>query len=356
MDNFQTWFDRYGWSIELAGFLALILITTRALKYLFAKFKEHHHLKEADWRSHIEYAIIGPSSALLWVFFAAFVLDLFVRYFTLQDKCFNITPLRNAGIVLCIAWFFFRWKSILLQAAASGRAAKKLALKPGSIEIIGKICTLAILFFALLLILQSFGLNVVPLIAFGSIGAAALGFASKDIIANFYGGLTLYTTRPFTVNEFVELPQKNILGTVEEIGWYLTTVRNLQKKPIYIPNAFFSTECLINWSRMTHRRIEETINIRFEDAPKIPNIIDQIRMFLEKNPNIDCDLPIDVFVETFNSFSISIEIKAYTFATQYASFMEAKQEVLLKVQALLTEARIDMPCPTTEIIHRNRPV
>ena len=51
------------------------------------------------------------------------------------------------------------------------------------------------------------------------IGGIAVGFAAKDLFANLLGGLTIYLDRPFTVGEWIRSPDKNIEGTVEQIGW-----------------------------------------------------------------------------------------------------------------------------------------
>ena len=351
--DFKMILEKYIWAIELSGFLVLIFIVQGLLKRFFNKIKEQNHLKETDLLCCIEHATIGPVSTLLWLCFAAFLLDLLSRHLDLQAQIPNLIPMRNAVIIGCLTWFFLRWKTVFLHAAASRHTIVKSTVKPGSLAIIEKTLTIVILFTSLLLILQVFGLNIVPLLAFGSIGAAALGFASKELIANFYGGLMLYTTSPFTINDIIELPQKDILGTVEEIGWYFTTIRSQATKPIYIPNALFSTEYLINQSRMTHRRIEETIGLRFEDIGKMEKIIESIRHLLNTHPDIDKNQPIYTHLSAFGNFSINLEIKAYTFATGYNAFMAVKQAILLKIYILIENSEAKIPYPITEVINRS---
>ena len=93
-------------------------------------------------------------------------------------------------------------------------------------------------------------------------------FAAKDLLANFFGGLTIYLDRPFAVGDWIRSPDREIEGTVERIGWRLTLIRTFDKRPLYIPNAVFTTIAVENPSRMHNRRIYETIGIRYDDAPE----------------------------------------------------------------------------------------
>ena len=200
-----------------------------------------------------------------------------------------------------------------------------------------------------MVVLRIFGLDIVPLVAFGGIGAAAVGFAGKDVIANFFGGFMLHITRPFTVGDCIVIPDRQLEGTVEEIGWYLTSVRDKEKRPVYLPNALFSTLLVINSSRMSHRRIEEKIGIRYEDSSKIPLIVAEIRTALRVNPAIDTALPIIVFFNAFNTSSLDIYIDVYAFATQLEEYLAVKEKVLLKIQEIVAVHGAEMPFPSLMI-------
>src|SRR5205085_682063 len=110
----------------------------------------------------------------------------------------------------------------------------KHALDPSSMAIFEKTFTIFVLFISSLLILQIFGLDVVPLLTVSGIGAAILGFASRDVFANFFGGMMIFMSSPFKIDDYIELPGKKIAGTVEEIGWYFTTIRDTHKRSLYI--------------------------------------------------------------------------------------------------------------------------
>lgn len=339
------------WMIQFFSFLAVLIVVNFFLRRVFDRFKRRKHLQDGDWRVQLDHTILAPVRALLWIFFGAFLLKVISRHFGFEQEIPDPAMLRNAGVVFCLAWFFFRWKILFEKALRTKKLPGKKALDPTSIEIISKIYSVLVLFLSSLILLQIFGLDIAPLLAFSGIGAAALGFASKDAISNFYGGLTIYLTRPFTVNDFINLPQRELLGTVEQIGWYFTTLRDLAKQPVYIPNGVFGTELIVNLSRMTHRRIDESFSLRYADADKIEKLILQIRDYLSKHPEIDQNESTQVFVSTFAESGIVLEVKAYTLSTRYEEFMEIKQRIMLKLCEMIAFEGAGIGYPVREMVY-----
>lgn len=338
---FIEWIKDHTWSIEVLGVLAFLL----ALNFSFKKALAAAKRDERGWLIHLDYAAVTPVRVLLWVLLVSFLVDLIARE---AGFAFSVALIRNVAIVLCLAWFLLRWKTVAHRAMVHHRKS----YDPLSMQIAGRLFTIAVVFLSLLIILQLFGLDIGPLIAFGGIGAAALGFASKDVIANFFGGVMLSMTRPFTVGDLIELPEKKVVGYIEEIGWYLTSVRDLQKKPIYVPNWLFSTELIVNQSRMTHRRIEETIGIRYEDIGKVLEIVEGIRTLLKKHISIDNREASYIFLQRLAPATVDIEVKAYVIPTRYEEFMEVRQEVLMEIYRIVTGLGAEMPLPTSQVVLR----
>jgi MscS family membrane protein len=237
----------------------------------------------------------------------------------------------EVGVVIILALIMLRVKKIFHRKMLDHRVHGKRTLNPFSMEILEKGFTASVLFISLLFILQIFNIDIVPLLAFSGIGAAILGFASKDCVSNFFGGLMVYATRPFQIGDYIELPEKKIGGNIEEIGWYLTSIRDSNKRVLYIPNSIFSTEFLLNHSRMTHRYINEKIWIRSVDGDRASSIIEAIRKIFQNHSQIDPDQPIHIFLLSLSPYGIEVEIKAYTLTTEYEEFMKIKQEIFLEI-------------------------
>ncbi|MRG13032.1 mechanosensitive ion channel family protein, partial [Escherichia coli] len=113
------------------------------------------------------------------------------------------------------------------------------------------------------------------------------GMASKDVMSNLFSGVMLYFDRPFNIGDWVRSPDRNIEGTVVEIGWRITKIMTFDHRPLYIPNSVFSSISVENPGRMTNRRIETELGLRYEDSDKVGVIVEDIRTMLQQNDKID---------------------------------------------------------------------
>ena len=301
----------FTWLIEIViGFVLLFLITI-GLRKVVRAIRKKGASSPYDWRSKLDYIVYLPLNLLVWTMAVVYALDVLSVHFKLTHTLAYIKPLRNVAIVVCCAWSILRW---VKAAQASFIAKARMGAHPvdaGTVHAIGRIFVVVILMVAILFSLQILGLNLLPLLAFGGIGAAAIGFAGKDMIANFFGGLMLHITRPFTVGDQILLVEKNIEGTVEEIGWYLTSIRDKDKRAVYLPNSLFSSVLVSNISRMTHRKVSETFAMRYEDFSKLRLVMDEIKEALLRHPRIDNEQVVLVYLHGFKEYSFEMHVECF---------------------------------------------
>jgi MscS family membrane protein len=183
-------------------------------------------------------------------------------------------------------------------------------------------------------------------IAFGGVGGLGLAFASQDIIANLFAGLVIYATSPFTKGEWILIPDKNIEGIVDEIGWYMTRIKSMDKRPMYIPNAIFSKAVIVNPARMTHRQLKFNIGLRYSDMPVLKTVMKDIKSMLQAHPDIDRSFNLNVFFTSFGSYSLDVLISAYSNITQSDAFAGVKDDILFKISDIVTKHGAEMAFPT----------
>ena len=181
------------------------------------------------------------------------------------------------------------------------------------------------------------------------IGGLAVGFAAKDMLANFFGGLMIYLDRPFSVGDWIKSPDKEIEGTVEHIGWRLTRIRTFDKRPLFVPNGMFSTISVENPSRMTNRRIKAIINLRYDDANKIAIILKDIENMLGKHPAIDTEQTLMVNLVECASWSLNFMLYAFTKTTKWAEFQAVRQDVFIKVLEIVDSHGAECAFPTSTV-------
>ncbi|MDW1553282.1 mechanosensitive ion channel family protein, partial [Vibrio sp. YT-18] len=205
---------------------------------------------------------------------------------------------------------------------------------------------LFIITIGVLTIMQAFGLSLSGLLTFGGVGGLIVGLAAKDLLSNFFGGLMIYFDRPFKVGDWIRSPDRQIEGTVERIGWRMTSIRTFDKRPLYVPNSVFSNIVVENPSRMLNRRIYEVVGLRYDDADKVPEIITAVREMLKNHKDIDTRQTLIVNFDTFGPSSLNFFIYTFTKTVNWVRYHEVKQDVLLKVVGIIKEHNADIAFPT----------
>lgn len=246
------------------------------------------------------------------------------------------------AILVFFAMRFFRY----LEAALVDPARREKPMDYTTASAITKLLCAIALVLAGMMILQTLGVSMSGVVAFGGMGGIAVGFAAKDVLANFFGGLMVHLDHPFRVGDWVRSPDRDIEGIVEEIGWRLTSIRTFDKRPLYVPNAVFSTVSLENPSRMLNRRIYEQLGIRYQDWKKMRPIVDDVRALLTEHEEIDND---QTMIVNFNSYEDShLEFFIYTFTKtrDWVKFHEIKQEILLSVMEIIEKHGAEVAFPT----------
>ena len=176
-----------------------------------------------------------------------------------------------------------------------------------------------------------------------------MGFASKDLLANFFGATLLYLDKPFEVGDWIRSPDINIEGDVESISWRLTKIRQFDKRPLYVPNSIFNSIVIENASRMSHRRIKEIIGVRYSDIKVIKKITDDIKIMLMNHNEIDSTQKILVNLIRFNKSSIDFMVYTFTITINWAEYLRVKQDVLLKINEIIECNNAQIAFPTTTI-------
>ncbi|WP_296933078.1 mechanosensitive ion channel family protein [uncultured Marinobacter sp.] len=246
--------------------------------------------------------------------------------------------------------FILVWVVLRLIKEAEGILVSPLKMKQPmdytTVNAVSKLSRAVVIITAVLIAMQSMGYSISGVLAFGGVGGIAVGFAAKDLLANFFGGFIIHLDRPFKVGDWVRSPDRNIEGTVEHIGWRLTTIRTFDKRPLYVPNAAFTTIAVENPSRMTNRRIYETVGIRYADVGQMASIVDDIKAMLQEHEEIDSDETLIVNFLAFNASSLDIMVYTFTKTTQWVRFHEVKQDVLLKISDIIEGYGAEVAFPT----------
>lgn len=322
-----------------------VVVANFILRRVLARLEARTLQTSTPWDNALVSAARQPLTVVAWVLGLSFAARI-VEAGTEATVFEIIDPVRIIGVIACIAWFLVRFIGNIQNAIVAQRLARGESIDRTTVDAIGKLLRISVLITAALVGLQSLGFSISGVLAFGGIGGIAVGFAAKDLLANFFGGLMVYLDRPFAVGDWIRSPDKDIEGTVEEIGWRLTRIRTFDKRPLYVPNGIFAQIAVENPSRMSNRRIKEIVGVRYDDVGKLAAITDDIKAMLRAHPEIDQQQTMIVNFDQFSASSLDILVYTFTKTTVWVAYHEIKQEVLLKIAEIVARHGAEIAFPT----------
>lgn len=347
----DTWINNWNilsenWRVGIAIFGLVLLTATVAflVSLVIARLERKCNSSSNLWDDALLHALRKPAVGFVWLQGVYWAAEIAYRYseaeiFSVNEKILEL------GFIWLVVWTLFGLVKQSEYILASPVKMEK-PMDYTTVTAISKLLRAVVIITAVLIIMQSLGYSISGVLAFGGVGGIAIGFAAKDLLANFFGGFIIHLDRPFKVGDWVRSPDRNIEGTVEQIGWRLTTVRTFDKRPLYVPNAIFTTIAVENPSRMTNRRISETIGIRYVDVSEMASIVSDIRSMLEEHEDIDRDQTLIVNFLAFNASSLDIMVYTFTKTTNWVEFHKIKQDVLLKISDIIEGYGAEVAFPT----------
>lgn len=329
--------------------LLLVLAATLAAHFVARRVLQHAEKVTARtdnvWDDSLVSAARRPLPVLIWLGGISFALHLVHRQ-TGEQLLEYVSPARDIAVVVCTAWFLFKLIRELGNNVVAAHVRAEEEVDRTTVDSLSKVSRIAVVVIAALAVMQALGFSISGVLAFGGMGGIAVGFAAKDLLSNLFGGLMIHLDRPFSLNDFIRLPEQQLGGTVEYIGWRHTRLRSVDKTALYVPNAVFSTIVVENITRMSHRRLDLTIGLRYQDMDKVAGVSADIRSLLENHPDVDHDLIVAVGLEEFADSSLNLKVLAFTPTTDFLKFRLFKQDVLLQISSILSKHGADMPFPT----------
>ncbi len=230
---------------------------------------------------------------------------------------------------------------------AEERVAIKYAATKNLLFLGNRIMRYAIYTITCLVILDTLGANITAVVASLGIGGAALAFASKDTIANFFGSMSLIIDRPFVVGDWISAA--GVEGIVEFIGFRSTRIRTFPRTVVSIPNFVLANETVENWSKRNKRRVTMTVGLTYSTtAEQIVQIVEDIKTLLKNNPKVDSS-DVRVNFSGFGDSSLDISILYYVFELDPIPFGEAVQDVNIDIMRAVQKRNLSFAFPSRSL-------
>jgi small conductance mechanosensitive channel len=210
--------------------------------------------------------------------------------------------------------------------------------------ILAQVAHYVVVGFTIILALAQFGVQTASLIAvIGAIGLA-IGLALQGTLQNVAAGVMLLIIRPFRVGDWIEA--SSVSGSVEEIGLFMTQLRNFEGIFVAVPNSMIWSSKIINYSRFANRRLVLDVGISYSDD--IDRAIAALTDMLNADPRVLAKPdPATVIVTGYGESAVNLQLRAWARRKDY---WQLRFDMTKAIKPALDHAGISIPFPHRQII------
>lgn len=216
-------------------------------------------------------------------------------------------------------------------------------------SIITNLVAVVIYLLGFLVILDSLGVQITPVLTALGVGGLAVALALQDTLGNLFAGLQLVATKKINIGDFVRLDSGDE-GVVSDLTWRYTTIRTLAGNMVIVPNAKLSAAIVTNFT-LTAPDQPVAIAVTVAYGSDLEHI-ERLAMAVAQEVQAGVDGGVRDFqpVVRFTAFgdngvNFNLVLRSTTFQDQFL----LRHEVIKRLHASLTSAGIEIPAA-------NRPV
>ncbi|OUS19871.1 mechanosensitive ion channel protein MscS [Litorivita pollutaquae] len=204
---------------------------------------------------------------------------------------------------------------------------------------LGNIARYTILAFAVLFVLNTFGIQTTSIVAVIGAAGLAIGLALQGTLSNVAAGVMIILFRPIKIGDFVEVAGQT--GTVKDISLNFTELADLSNAQVIIPNSEVWGNVISNYSSNNTRRAEWTFGVGY--GANLKNADDIIRATILSDPRAMSDPEPFIQVTNLGDSSVDFLVRVWCASSDYFAF---RADMTRAIKEAFDEGGIDIPFPT----------
>ena len=255
------------------------------------------------------------------------------------DRVFKV------ALALTITWLVARLLDALVREYLVPRAQRgeTVVIESQLVPVIRSGIKLLVWSLGLVLAMNNAGYNVGALLAGIGIGGLAMAMAAKDTVANIFGGITVFSDKPFKAGDRIRIEGHD--GTVKEIGIRSTRIQTLDGPVVVVPNFKFNDTVQENVTGEPSRKVKHELGLVYGTTPeKMEEAIAVLKSLVADHQDILLPDHLASFT-AFKDFSLSIVFVYYI--RSGADIFAAQTKVNLDLLRRFSAAGLEFAYPTS---------
>lgn len=196
----------------------------------------------------------------------------------------------------------------------------------------------------LLVILDTLGVSITPILASLGVGSLAVGLALQDTLSNFFSGVYLILDKPFELGQLIRVDDATE-GFVEKIGWRSTHLRLMNNNYVIVPNSKIANAQVINFDfKDKTATILVQVGVAYgSDLEQVERVSLEVANRVQRSSKVGIDIVPVVRFHTFGDSSINFFV-----ALRVGSWVdqaELRHEFIKALYLEFKQQGIEIPFP-----------
>ena len=211
-------------------------------------------------------------------------------------------------------------------------------------KFLGNIIRYVVIGFAVLFVLNTFGIQTTSIVAVIGAAGLAIGLALQGTLSNVAAGVMIIFFRPIKIGDFVEVDGQ--MGTVKDVTLNFTELASVVNVQIIIPNAQVWGKTITNYSSYPTRRAEWEFGVGY--GANLAQAERIIRDTIMADPRSHTDPEPFIQVNNLNASSVDFLVRVWCDRTEYFAY---QADMKRAVKEALDAGGVDIPFPTRTIVN-----
>lgn len=292
--------------------------------------------------------LVARSGSPLSLLFAAALYRASLPWLRLHDPVErSVSSVLHVLLFIAGAWLLVRAADVAAESVGESSWAHTHPASRSLVPLGSRVMKVVLVVFAALALLTTLGYPVTTLIAGLGIGGLALALAAQKTIENLFGAFSIGIDQPLREGDYVAID--GVQGTVEAIGLRSTRIRSLERTLISIPNGKLADMRIESYAVRDRIRLACKLSLVYATtSDQLRQVLVGLEAAVRLQPKLWAEDARVHFVG-YGESSLDIEIEAWFQTTDWAEFLDIRQEVLLAFMTAVEVAGSAFAHPTRTV-------
>lgn len=220
-------------------------------------------------------------------------------------------------------------------------------------SLISNLAKITVLGLGILIVLQTLGVQITPIVTSLGVVGLAVGLALQDTLANLFSGFYLIISKQIRTGDYIKLDD-GYEGYITDITWRNTNIKEIKNNIIIVPNSRLASTIFTNY-HLPVKAITLTMDIGIgyqSDLEQVERVTREVakEVMQEIAPQLIENEPTIRF-HTFNDFSIDFRLSMRV--NEYFDQHIGKHLLIKKLHQRYQQEGIEIPFPIRDVYMHN---